>query len=40
MIRGAQKIKIVYYFTINPSPVEDYYYEEDDYAVNDPAGGL
>ncbi|XP_015081333.1 uncharacterized protein LOC107024936 [Solanum pennellii] len=35
MVGGAEKVNAVYYLTKPPLSVDEYYYNEDDYAVND-----
>uniref|UniRef100_M1DKR6 Integrase core domain containing protein n=1 Tax=Solanum tuberosum TaxID=4113 RepID=M1DKR6_SOLTU len=37
---GAEKVNAVNYLTRNPLMVEEFYHEEDAYAVNDQAGGF
>ncbi|KAH0767894.1 hypothetical protein KY285_003765 [Solanum tuberosum] len=37
---GAEKVNVVNYLTRDPPPVEEYYYKEHTYAVNDQTGGF
>ena len=38
--RGAEKVNAMKYFTTQPPLVDEYYYEEDNYVVNDQIGGF
>ena len=38
--RGAKKVNAVNYFTKPSPPVDEYYYEEDSYSVNEQTGGF
>ena len=37
---GAEKVNAVNYLTKPTPPMDEYYYEEDTYAVNDQTGGF
>ena len=38
--RGADKVNAVYYLTKKPSPVDEFYHEEDSYVVNEQTEGF
>lgn len=38
--RGAEKVNTVNYLTKPPPPVDEFYYKEESYAVNEQMGGF
>ncbi len=38
--KGGKKVNVVNYFTKPPTPVDEYYYEEDAYVVKEKTGGF
>ena len=37
---GAEKVNAVNYLSKQPPPIDEYYYEEDSYVVNEHTGGF